>query len=153
MGNRSRMVSGFKITLVLDYDTLMPVLFLLSSGSPNDTKIVPIVLKELKRRKIISHGDKLLFDRGYYAYNNYKLALEQCKVIPLILVKGKLNVKKINSIFSYPLDCFFNKNNTRKLKRKYKLLVDSLCQILLIKRLLSIKEAILKIILNYLKKV
>ena len=69
--------------------------------------MVPIVLKELKRRKIISHGDKLLFDRGDYAYNNYKLALEQYKVKPLILVKGKLNVKKINSIFSYPLDCFF----------------------------------------------
>ena len=49
--------------------------------------MVPIILKELKRRKIISEGDKLLFDRGYYAYKNYKLALEQYKVIPLILVK------------------------------------------------------------------
>ena len=47
---------GFKITFILDYEILMPVLLFLSSESPNDTKMVPIILKELKRRKIISHG-------------------------------------------------------------------------------------------------
>ena len=143
---------GFKITLVLDYDTLMPVLFLLSSGSPNDTKMVPIVLKELKRRKIISHGDKLLFDRGYYAYNNYKLALEQYKVIPLILVKGELNFKKINSIFSYPLDCYFNKNNTRKLKRKYKLLVDSLMSNIMNKKVIKYQRSYIEDYFKLLKE-
>lgn len=97
---------GFKITLVLDYDTKMPVLFLLSSGSPHDTKMVPKILKELKRRKLIHIGDKLLFDRGYYSYYNYKIALKIYKVIPLILVKGELNRKKINSIFSYPIRVF-----------------------------------------------
>ena len=132
---------GFKITLVLDYDNLMPVLFLLSRGSPHDTKMVPIILKELKRRKIISHGDKLLFDRGYYAYNNYKLALEEYKVIPLILVKGKLNIKKINSIFSYPLDCYFNKKNTSKLKRKYKTLVDSLMSNIMNKKVIKYQRS------------
>lgn len=96
----------FKITLVLDYDTKMPVLFLLSSGSPHDTKKVPLILKELKRIKLISTGDKILFDRGYYSYYNYKIALKTYKIIPLILVKGKLNMKKMNSIFSYPLDYF-----------------------------------------------
>ena len=55
---------GFKITLVLDYDTKMPVLFMLASGSPHDTHMVPKILKELKRRKMIRTGDKLLFDRG-----------------------------------------------------------------------------------------
>ena len=57
---------GFKITLVVNYATKMPVLFLLSSGSPHDTKIVPSILKELKRRKLIINSDKILFDRGYY---------------------------------------------------------------------------------------
>ena len=117
---------GFKITLVLDYDTKMPVLFLLSSGSPHDTKMVPIILKELKRRKLITTGDKLLFDKGYYSYYNYKIALKIYKVIPLILVKGELNRKRINSIFSYPLDYFFNKKDTKRLKREYKMLVNEL---------------------------
>ena len=117
---------GFKITLVLDYDTKMPVLFLLSSGSPHDTKMVPLILKELKRRKLISTGDKILLDRGYYSYYNYKIALKTYKIIPLILVKGKLNMKKMNSIFSYPLDYFYNKRNTNKLKREYKKLVNEL---------------------------
>ena len=82
---------GFKITLVLDYDAKMPVLFLLSSGSPHDTKRVPLILKEFKKRKLISTRDKILFNRGYYSYYNYKIALKTYKIIPLILVKGKLN--------------------------------------------------------------
>lgn len=117
---------GFKITLVLDYDTKMPVLFLLSSGSPHDTKMVPKILKELKRRKLIHTGDKLLFDRGYYSYYNYKIALKIYKVIPLILVKGELNRKKINSIFSYPLDYFYNKRDTKRLKREYRMIINEL---------------------------
>ena len=35
--------------------------------------MVPLILKELKRRKI-STGDKILFDRGYNSYYNYKIA-------------------------------------------------------------------------------
>ena len=67
---------GFKITLVLDYDTKISVLFLLSGGSPHDTKMVPLILKELKRRKLISTGDEILFDGGYCSYYNNKIALE-----------------------------------------------------------------------------
>ena len=143
---------GFKITLVLDYDTKMPVLFLLSSGSPHDTKMVPLILKELKRRKLISTGDKILFDRGYYSYYNYKIALKTYKIILLILVKGKLNMKKMNSIFSYPLDYFYNKRNTNKLKREYKKLVDELMANLLNRKVIKYKRSIIEDYFKFIKE-
>ena len=143
---------GFKITLVLDYDTKMPVLFLLSSGSPHDTKMVPLILKELKRRKLISTGDKILFDRGYYSYYNYKIALKTYKIIPLILVKGKLNMKKMNSIFSYPLDYFYNKKDTTKLKREYKMLVNELMANLSNRKVIKYKRSIIEDYFKFIKE-
>jgi len=143
---------GFKITLVLDYDTKMPVLFLLSSGSPHDTKMVPLILKELKRRKLISTGDKILFDRGYYSYYNYKIALKTYKIIPLILVKGKLNMKKMNSIFSYPLDYFYNKKDTNKLKREYKMLVNELMANLSNRKVIKYKRSIIEDYFKFIKE-
>ncbi|MBR0471269.1 MAG: transposase [Methanosphaera sp.] len=143
---------GFKITLVLDYDTKMPVLFLLSSGSPHDTKMVPLILKELKRRKLISTGDKILLDRGYYSYYNYKIALKTYKIIPLILVKGKLNMKKMNSIFSYPLDYFYNKRNTNKLKREYKKLVNELMANLPNRKVIKYKRSIIEDYFKFIKE-
>jgi len=38
--------------------------------------MVPLILKKLKRRKLISTGDKILFDGGYCSYYNNKIALE-----------------------------------------------------------------------------
>lgn len=143
---------GFKITLVLDYDTKMPILFLLSSGSPHDTKMVPKILKELKRRKLIRTGDKILFDRGYYSYYNYKIALKIYKIIPLILVKGKLNIKKINSIFTYPLDYFYNKKDTDRLKREYKMLVKELMANLPNRKVIKYKRSIIEDYFKFIKE-
>ena len=122
----------------------MPILFLLSSSSPHDSKIVPAILKKLKRRKLIKTGDKILFDRDYYSYYNYKIALKTYKIIPLILVKGKLNMKKINSIFSYPLDYFLDKRNTNRLKREYKMLVNELMATLPNRKVIKYKRSIIE---------
>ena len=127
---------GFKITLVLDYDT----------------KMVPKILKELKRRKLIRTGDKILFDRGYYSYYNYKIALKIYKIIPLILVKGKLNIKKINSIFTYPLDYFYNKKDTDRLKREYKMLVKELMANLPNRKVIKFKRSIIEDYFKFIKE-
>lgn len=78
---------GYKITAFLDYKTKMPVYFMIEIGSPSDTKMVGKILPILRRNKIIRRGDRILFDRGYYSYDNYKLALQKYNVIPLILIK------------------------------------------------------------------
>jgi hypothetical protein len=105
----------------------MPVYFMIQRGSPSDTKMVARILPVLRRKKIIRRGDCILFDRGYYSYQNYKLAIQEYKVIPLILVKNNFNIKKLEDILSFPLETFENKKeNLDKAKKHYKALVDEL---------------------------
>lgn len=118
---------GYKVTLVLDYKTKMPVFFMIESGSPSDTKMVSKILPILRRKKIIKRGDRILFDRGHYSYDNYKIALQKYKVIPLILIKEKFDKKKLEDMLSFPLEIFKNKKeDLRKAKRHYKALVKEL---------------------------
>lgn len=118
---------GYKVTVVLDYKTKMPVYFMIESGSPNDTIMVSKILPILRRKKIIKRGDRILFDRGYYSYENYKIALQKYKVIPLILIKEKFDKKKLEDILSFPLEIYKQKNeNLKKAKRQYMALVKEL---------------------------
>ena len=118
---------GYKVIIVLDYKTKMPVYFMVESGSPSDTKMVGKILPILRRKKIIRRGDPILFDRGYYSYQNYKLALQKYKVIPLILIKEKFDKKKLKDMLSFPLEVFKNKKkNIKKAKRQYIALVKEL---------------------------
>lgn len=70
---------GYKVTVVLDYKTKMPVYFMIESGSPSDTKMVGKILPILRKKKIIKRGDRILFDCRYYSYENYKIALQNTK--------------------------------------------------------------------------
>ncbi|AWX32822.1 hypothetical protein AW729_06800 [Methanosphaera sp. BMS] len=54
---------GFKVTVVLDKDTLSPVSILIHSGAPHDTVIYKKVLKELKRRRLFTKRTLLYLDR------------------------------------------------------------------------------------------
>ena len=100
---------------------------MIESGSPNDTKMVAKILPILRRKKIIRREDRILFDRGYYSYENYKLALQKYKVIPLILMKEKFDKKKLEDMLSFPLEIFKNKKeNLKKAKRQYMALVKEL---------------------------
>ena len=100
---------------------------MVESGSPSDTNIVAKILPILRRKKIIRIGDRILFDRGYYSYQNYKMALQKYKVIPLILIKEKLDKKKLQDMLSFPLEVFKNKKeNLKKAKRQYMALVKEL---------------------------
>ena len=56
---------GFKVTVILEKNSLCPVSILIHSGAPHDSRIFEGILKELKRRRLIKPGDILYFDRGY----------------------------------------------------------------------------------------
>ena len=49
---------GFKVTVVLDKDNMVPVSILIHSGAPNDSKLFEEILEELRRRRIIKGKDK-----------------------------------------------------------------------------------------------
>ena len=120
---------GFKVTVVLDKDNMVPVSILIHSGAPNDAKIFEEILVELKRRRIIKEKDIILFDKGYYSLENYLVGINKFKIVPVIFPKKFFTKEKFLAISSYPLSCF---KETKHLKED-KMLIDSLNSILLYK--------------------
>jgi hypothetical protein len=77
----------------------MPVAFLLHQGSPGDAKIYEEILEELKRIKITRDGDTIIFDKGYYGYNNYVLGISQFKAISVIFQRKNFKMGKLMGYF------------------------------------------------------
>lgn len=124
---------GFKVTVVLNEEILCPVSILIHPGAPNDSKLFEPILKELKRRRIIKYKDILLFDRGYYSYNNYLIGINEYKIIPMIFPKSNFKIEKLNNLISYPLEVFNQTKNLNITKQLFK----------------SIKNILLKMLLNW----
>ena len=106
---------GFKATVVLDYDSMNPVSILIHSGAPNDSKLFEEILETLQKRRIIQKGDILIFDKGYYSYQNYQLGISKYKIVPFIFPKENFKRTKLNDQLSYPLQVF---KKTKKLLAK-----------------------------------
>ena len=120
---------GYKVTLVLEHDTKLPVYFMIERGSPSDTKMISKILPELIKRRIIKKGDIIYFDRGYYSYENYNYALRKYQIVSLILPKEKYNKGKLEDILSYPLDTYkLSKKDQKKAKEQYERLVKELLE-------------------------
>ena len=47
-------------------------------------------MRELKRRRIIRIGDIVVFEKGYYSYDNYVQGIFEFNIVPLIFSKGEL---------------------------------------------------------------
>lgn len=116
---------GFKLTLAIDYPSLIPLAFLVHSGSPNDARVFPEIMDELKRRKIIRAEDTVVFDRGYYSYGNYALGVREYKVVPLIFPKKTFQAEKMMRQMNYPLT-IFSHHEYRKRQEIYKSLIQKL---------------------------
>lgn len=58
---------GYKLTLVVEYPTLIPVAFFLHRGSPGDARLLAEVLNELSRRRLLLTADRIVCDKGYYS--------------------------------------------------------------------------------------
>ena len=100
---------GFKVTVILDKDTLCPVSILIHPGAPHDSTIYEETLNELKRRRLLGKRTILYFDRGYYSLDNYKLGINRYNIVPVIAPKYENTIQKIKDNLSYPLEIFNNK--------------------------------------------
>lgn len=118
---------GFKVTVVLDKENMVPVSILIHSGAPNDSKLFEEILEELRRRRIIKEKDIILFDKGYYSLENYLVGINKFKIVPVIFPRNFFTKEKFLGISSYPLTSF---NQNKDLKRNKKL-IESLNSILL----------------------
>lgn len=106
---------GMKLTLVLEYPC-KPLLFLLHPANKHEAKIFSKVMDELKRRKILRLKDMILMDKGFYAYRNYLIGINEYKVIPLIFPRSNFKLGKLDGLLSYPLSIFSSKNLVRERK-------------------------------------
>ena len=107
---------GFKVTVVLDEASMIPVCILIHSGAPSDAKLFDNILKELKRRRIIKKRDIIYFDRGYYSYKNYQIGINKYKIVPAIFPKQSFSFKKLEGQMSYPLEVFNKNKHSKHLK-------------------------------------
>jgi hypothetical protein len=71
-------------------------------------------MENLQKRRIIRKNDTIIFDRGYYSYNNYQIGISKYKIVPLIFPKENFKIQKLNDKLTYPLQVFNNKKNEKQ---------------------------------------
>jgi len=119
---------GMKLTLVLEYPC-KPLIFLLHPANRHEAKLFKEVMEELKRRRIPRKKDVILMDKGFYAYRNYLIGLNEYRIIPLIFPRNNFRMEKLDSLLSYPLS-IFNSKNLKEEVRLFKVLKAKLLNLL-----------------------
>jgi len=118
---------GFKLTLVVEYPQLLPLCVLLHPGSPHDSALFEEIMEELKRRRIIRNGDRVIFDKGYFSIKNYQIGVLKYKAIPIIFPRRNFDIRKAFSRMCYPLS-LYSRHDFRKVKKEYENLVAILAR-------------------------
>jgi hypothetical protein len=136
---------GMKMMILVDYKTLTPLFFHVYPANVHESRMYPLILEMLKRRKLIRFGDALIMDRGFYAYKNYLIGIRY-GIVPLIIPREKFRFGRLEGLLSYPL-FIFNSKNVEKEKRKYRKLVRRLFEGLKqnLKTLRAIIEDVIKL--------
>ena len=114
--------------MVIEHDSAMPVAILIHSGAPHDTKIFTEIMENLRKRRIIRKRDTIIFDRGYYKYENYQIGISKYKIVLLIFSKEKFKLQKLKDKLTYPLRVFKDKKTENQAKKLYKILTKILIQ-------------------------
>jgi hypothetical protein len=110
---------GFKATIVIEHESALPVAILIHSGAPHDSKLFDEVLENLRQRRIIRKGDTIIFDKGYYSYQNYQTGISKYKIVPLIFPKENFKIQKLKDTLTYPLRVFKAKKHEKEAKKLY----------------------------------
>ena len=68
------------------------------------------------------NGDTIIFDKGYYCYENYLIGVSRFKIVPLIFPRKDFAINRL----SYPLSPFHRKRLNKKTKSFFETLVREL---------------------------
>jgi hypothetical protein len=117
---------GFKATIVIEQKSAMPVAIIIHFGAPQDSKIFSEIMENLRKRRIIRKNDTIIFDRGYYSYQNYQIGISKYKIVPLIFPKENFKIQKLNDKLTYPLQVFNDKNIEKQYKKLYNTLKNQI---------------------------
>lgn len=105
---------GYKLTIAIEYPSMKSLAFLLHQGSPNDARLYDEIMMELKRRRVAKGSDIVIFDKGYYSYENYVKGISLYKVVPLIFPKKNFSLDRALGMMSYPLSLYLRKGQERE---------------------------------------
>jgi len=105
---------GYKLSLVVAYPSMKPLWFLIHPGSPSDAKLYDVILEELRRRRLARNGDLVVFDKGYFSYENYVKGISRYKIVPGIFPKINTPQEKILGQLAYPLTSYGGGRNARR---------------------------------------
>jgi deoxyhypusine synthase len=100
-------------------------------------------MTELKRRRITRIGDIVVFDKGYYSYDNYVLGILEFNVVPLIFSKKKVSVSKLMKRLNYPL-WIFRRSDTKHLMKRFSSLARRLFTHLMDERTVLEKRSLIE---------
>jgi len=136
---------GMKMMILIDYETLTPLFFHVYPANVHESRVYPLILEMLKRKRLIRFGDAIIMDRGFYAYKNYLIGIRY-GVVPLIIPRKNFRFERLEGLISYPL-FIFNSKNVEREKRRYKKLVKRMFKGLNedLKKLRSIIEDVIKL--------
>ena len=67
-------------------------------------------MDELKRRRIARRGDTVIMDKGFYAYKNYLIGINEYRIVPLIFPRSNFDLNRLDGMLSYPLSIFGSKD-------------------------------------------
>jgi len=109
--------------------SLKPLLFLLHPANRHEAKIFQEVMDEVKRRRIIRKGDVIIMDKGFYAYRNYLVGMNEYRIVPLIFPRNNFDIERLDGMLSYPLSIFDSKNPYEE-RRRFKALKSKLMNLL-----------------------
>ena len=105
---------GYKLSLIVAYPSMKPLCFLLHPGSPSDAKLYDVIVGELRRRRLARNGDLVVFDKGYFSYENYMKGIARYKIVPGIFPKINTPREKILSQLAYPLTSYGRGGDARR---------------------------------------
>ncbi|MEN6553272.1 MAG: transposase [Methanobacterium sp.] len=83
-------------------------------------------MKELKNRRLIRNGDTLIFDKGYYSYDNYVNGILHHKIVPIIFAKKYFKIERVLKELNYPLSSFKGSKIKKNIKVLYTKIVKEL---------------------------
>jgi len=72
----------------------------LHHANRHEAMIFQEVMDELKRRRIVRRGDVIIMDKGFYAYRNYLIGINEYRVFPLIFPRISFNLSRWNAELS-----------------------------------------------------
>jgi len=70
-------------------------------------------------------GDLVVFNKGYYSYDNYVQGIFEFNVVPLIFSKKKFSVSKLMKKLKYPI-WIFGRSETKQLMKRFSTLARRL---------------------------